>query len=220
MNHRWLTIIVTTFLAVIVFLFFWMRLQPVWEPESDSEETTALNQQTTATPTVTFVNPKKGAAEPKVTVVLFSDFQCQPCKDMADNLDVLLRTVPEVQVVWKDMPNESAHELSVPAAIAARCADDQGKFWEYHDMLFDRQVLLDESMLVTIASEVGLDTTKFQTCLDNQDPLPLVRKDYEEAVALAVTATPTIFIGKDRTTGLLSADEIIAAVNKQLSTEE
>jgi len=221
MQHRWLTLLVTAFLAAVVFSFFWIRLQPVWTPEKAKEQSAATTSQQTATaPTVTFVNPKKGAAEPKVTIVEFGDFQCQPCKDLAANLDVLLRTVPEVQVVWKDMPNDSAHEFAVLAAMAARCAANQGKFWEYHDALYNRQVLIDETTFASLALEIGLDTDKFQTCFDNQETLPLVRKDYDEAIALAVTATPTIFIGEERVTGLLTADELIALVNKQISAEE
>lgn len=220
MKHRWLTLLVTTFLTAVVFSFFWIRLQPVWTKEQAKEQSTAItSQQTITVPVVTFVNPKKGAAEPKITIVEFSDFQCQPCKDLATNLDVLLRTVPEVQVVWKDMPNESAHELSVPAAMAARCAENQGKFWEYHNALYDRQVLLDENSFASLAAEIGLDTNKFQTCFDNQETLPLIRKDFEEASALAVTATPTLFIGEERITGLLSSDELIAWVEKLMPQE-
>lgn len=219
MQHRWLTILVAAFLAAVVFLFFWLRLQPVWTPEQEADEQTtgAANQQTAIAPTITFVNPKKGAAEPKVTIVEFGDFQCQPCKDLADNLDVLLRTVPEAQIVWKDLPNESAHELAVPAAMAARCAANQGKFWEYHDALYERQIFITETTLSSLAVEIGLDADKFKTCFDNQETLPLVRKDYEEAMALAITATPTIFIGEERVTGLLTADELIALVREQLS---
>lgn len=218
MNHRWLTIIVATFIAAVIFIFFWLRLQPVWTPEKAEKQTNAVNQQTITTPTTTFVNPKKGAAEPKVTLVVFSDFQCQPCKDLSESLDVLLRTIPTVQIIWKDMPNESSHDLAVPAAIAARCAANQGKFWEYHDLIFDRQVLLNEEMFSTLAVEAGLDSDKFKTCYNNQETLPLVRKDYDEALSLSITATPTIFLGEDRVTGSLTADELIELVNQNIST--
>lgn len=220
MKHRWLTLLVTAFLSVVVFSFFWVRLQPVWTKEKAQEQSAAMaNQQNITAPTVTFVNPKKGAAEPKITIVEFGDFQCQPCKDLANNLDVLVRTKPEVQIVWKDMPNESAHKLAVSAAMAARCAANQGKFWEYHDALYDRQVLLDENSFASLASEIGLDTQKFQTCFDNQETLPMIRKDFEEATALAITATPILFIGEERLTGLLTTEELIAWVNKLMPTE-
>jgi protein-disulfide isomerase len=219
MNHRWLTLLVTAFLAAVVFLLFWLRLQPVWTPDKSKEtSSTAIITNPTAEPMVTFVNPRKGAAEPKVTLVVFGDFQCQPCKELAENLAAMLKSVPEAQIVWKDLPNESAHELAVPAAVAARCAADQGKFWEYHDVLFDRQVFLTEDSFETIAAELGLDQEKFSACFENQDTMPLIRKDFEEGQTLTITATPTIFIGSERMTGLLSTEELVNWAEEKITT--
>lgn len=220
MRHRWLTLLVVFFLAVVVFLLFYFRLQPVWTPDKSDNTEIQTTTQTLTAPTVTFVNPKQGAAEPKVTVVVFSDFQCEACKELSDNLTVLLNTVPEVQVVWKNMPNESAHPLAVPAAIAANCAGSQGKFWEYHDLLFENQVLLSENTFSQLATALELDETKFQTCYSNQDPLPLIRKDFDEGTALAITATPTMFIGEERVTGVMTADELIAWAKSKLPAAE
>lgn len=217
MNHRWLTLFVTAFIAAVVFLLFWLRLQPVWTPKVEEETNTAAIVNTTAEPMITFVNPRKGAANPKVTLVVFGDFQCQPCKELAENLDAMLKSIPEAQVVWKDLPNESAHELAAPAAMAARCAASQNKFWEYHDTLFDRQVFLTDTSFVTLAGELGLDTEKFSACFDSKDTLPLVRKDFEEGQALSITATPTIFIGNERMTGLLSVEELVSWAEEKIT---
>lgn len=220
MRHRWLTLLVISFLAAVVFLLFYFRLQPVWTPDKSDGKETQTSTQTLTAPTVSFVNPKKGAAEPKVIVVVFSDYQCGACKELDENLIVLTNTVPEAQVVWKNMPNESAHTLAVQAAIAAHCAGNQGKFWEYHDLIFDNQVMLSENLFSQMAAELELDMEKFQTCYDNQDTLPLVRQDFEEGLALSVTTTPTIFIGDERITGAMTADELIVWTKSKMTAAE
>lgn len=169
-------------------------------------------------PTVTFVNPSRGAETPAVTVVEFADFQCDACKTLSDNLEVLLRDYPDaVRVVWKDMPNEEAHPVATPAAVAAHCADRQGKFWEYHDLLFERQTYLSEDELTKIAVEAGLDTDAFARCYDARDTLGIVRKDYEEGLALGILATPTIFIGTESYAGALSSEQLSALIQEALA---
>ncbi|MFH1089746.1 MAG: thioredoxin domain-containing protein [Candidatus Uhrbacteria bacterium] len=217
-QHRWLTLLVITFLTAIIFLFFYLHLRPVWTPEKDKPK--SLTTITTiAAPTVTFVNPKKGASQPKLTIVEFGDYQCESCKDLSAALDVLIRTVPEIQVVWKDMPNDSVHDLATPSAIAARCADNQGKFWEFHDILFDKQIILSNELFPALAQELGLDKEKFSQCFENQETLPLVEKDLEEALALQITAVPTIFIGDERITGSLTAEELLSLVRTKINNQ-
>ena len=218
MPNRWITILIIAFTAIIVFIFFYLRLQPIWTPEIAQEKAAEKIEQTVGAPTVSFVNPKKGAAEPKLTIVEFGDFFCEPCREMAANMEVLIKTLPEVQVVWKNMPNDSAHELASTAAVAAHCAGNQGKFWEYHDELFDNQVVLNQDLFSTLAGNIGLDVVKFDKCLEKTETLPLVRKDLNEALALQLTALPTFFIGEERYTGLWSAEELIQLARETIST--
>ncbi|MFH1253200.1 MAG: thioredoxin domain-containing protein [Candidatus Uhrbacteria bacterium] len=215
---RWLTLLVITFITAVVFIFFFLRLRPVWTPEKEQSEA-ASTTATLETPTVTFINPAKGASQPKVTIVEFSDFQCPACKELATTLEVVLRTDPTVQLVWKDLPNESLHNLAVSTAIAARCAAAQGKFWEYHDAIFEDQITLSETKLKSLAQDLSLDIEKFQKCLTNQETLPLVKKDFEEGTALQITATPILFIGPERLAGAVTAEEILSVIKKQKTSE-
>lgn len=213
MQHRWLAFICIAALGLIVFIFFWYRNQPIEvvipEPEIEVGSLTE--------PTVTFVNPAKGAETPTVTIIKFGDFQCAACATLDDSLEVLMKTYPnDVRVVWKDMPNESAHPLATPAAIAAHCADRQGMFWQYHDALFERQSYLNESQFTQIATDLGLNIGKFQTCYDERDTLPIVKKDYQEGLALGITSTPTLFIGDQTVVGAVSTQDLVALVNEQL----
>lgn len=213
MPHRWLTFLSIGALGLMVFIFFWFRNQPIEMPTPQ----TAAPSGTLTSPIVTFVNPSKGAIEPTVTIVEFGDFECGACQTLMLSLEAILKTYPDqVRLVWKDLPNESAHPLATPAAIAAHCADRQGAFWEYHDALFARQSVLSEAAFAQIAQEVDLDAEKFQSCYDARDTLPIVKKDYEEGLALGLTATPTLFVGEEIFVGAVTLSELQEAVEKAL----
>ncbi|MFA4845056.1 MAG: DsbA family protein [Patescibacteria group bacterium] len=215
MSHRWLTFLTISVLSIIVFIFFGLRLRPIELPEPKLP----VEAGSLAEPTVTFVNPSQGSKDARLTMVIFSDFLCDACEMIATSLAVVLKTFPDdVRLVWKNMPNESLHNLATPAAIAAHCAADQGKFWEYHDELFARQTYLSESQFSQIASILGLNQDKFQTCYDEQDTLPIVTKDYEEGMALGITSTPTLYLGNELLIGAYDAQELISIVQEQLNS--
>ena len=213
MPHRWLTFFTIGILGLFVFIFFWLFNRPVEIPSP----TPSLDLGSLTEPVVTFVNPFMGAQEPTVTIVEFGDFQCAACKPLADTLETLVKIYPQdVRIVWKDMPNESVHPLATPAAIAAHCADRQGAFWQYHDALFARQSILSEAAFVQIAQEIGLDADKFQSCYDSRDTLGIGKKDYEEGLALGLTATPTVFVGSQMFVGAVTLADLQAAVESML----
>jgi len=215
MPRPWLVFLSIGTVSAIVLIFFFLRLQPIRPAQTDDLSGTpeSIDQ-----PSITFVNPSVGPANAKVTVVTFGDFQCEACKTLATNLATVHRSFPDdLKIVWKDMPNEEAHPLATKAAVAAHCADRQGKFWEYHDMLFDRQSYLSEEELTKAAADVGLDASAFERCTKNNDTLAVVRKDFEEGRALGILATPTLFIGADSSAGALSVAEITDLIQRELT---
>jgi protein-disulfide isomerase len=161
---------------------------------------------------VTFVDPKRGNVRGTVTLVEFGDYQCRYCGDMEAVLNAALRAHPNVVLVWKDLPNENIHRESVPAAVAARCAGRQGKFWEYHDLLFANQGDLGKDLYPRLAEELGLNVGRFTACLEGNDELPVIRRNIEEAIALGVDGTPYFFLGGVRLSGQISAKELEAAL--------
>lgn len=100
----------------------------------------------------------------------------------------------EVRVVYRDFPLTSIHADALPAALAAECAHEQGKFWEYHDLIFANQDQLDEVSLRGYAAQVGLDTASFDECLSSQKYLEEIQKDYSDGITYGVTATPSFFV--------------------------
>jgi protein-disulfide isomerase/uncharacterized membrane protein len=154
----------------------------------------------------------KGPAEAPVTVVEFSDFQCPACGQAFRDLHDLVRRRQDVRVVFRHFPldqscNEAmgrdVHPMACLAARAAECAAQQGKFWEYHDLLFENQSMLSRDALFAFARDTGLDIARFRTCLDDPATLDLVREDVRAGIALGVESTPTIFIDGRRVEGAL-----------------
>lgn len=215
MNNRWLSFIIIGFLSVSTFLFYASFVKTT--PKNSSEQNTALS--TLVEPTVTFVNPSRGAKEPRVTLIEFSDFACEHCATMQTALQAALRAYPnDVRHVWKNLPNPSAHEQAVDASVAAHCADRQERFWDYHDALFVRQSFLSEETFKQIANELKLDSDRFSLCMQSQDTNPIVEKDIEEARALGLIATPTLFIGKQKIVGAVSVEDLMNAIEQELSS--
>jgi len=213
MKHPWLTLLTFGFVGIIVLFFFGLYSQPLELPSNEPE-----NLPDISSPSVTVVNPTKGAEDPIVQIIEFGDFQCPHCAQLAKDLDTVTETFPgKVQIVWKDMPNTSTHPQAQQAAIAAHCAKRQGQFWAYHDQLFDQQNLLSESTYRSIAQDLELDMSQFSQCLETQNTLPVVRRDLEEALALELNATPTLFIGDKRLVGQISRQEIMGLVRQEIN---
>ncbi len=101
----------------------------------------------------------------------------------------------KVKYVVLDFPLESIHKNAFKAAEAARCAGEQGKFWEMHDRLFANQQALASNNLPQHAQALGLDVPKFQHCLDSEKYAADIRKDLAEGQKAGVTGTPGFFLG-------------------------
>jgi protein-disulfide isomerase len=139
--------------------------------------------------------PFKGPAKAPVTIVEFSDFHCPFCRQVLPTLAQLESKYREkIRLVFRDFPIESLHPGASKAHEAARCANDQGKFWAYHDKLFASPPKASPEILKALAKEVGLEPTGFDKCLDSGKYQAVVKKDVEEGNRLGVTGTPAFFI--------------------------
>ncbi len=140
-------------------------------------------------------DPFKGSKQAKVTIVEFSDFQCPFCARVGPTLKQIESTYGDkVQIVFRDFPLTSIHPLAQTAAEAANCATEQGKFWEYHDRLFENQAALQPDALKKHAAELGMDAGQFNACFDGGKYREDVMKDMQDAQRLGVTGTPAFFV--------------------------
>ena len=165
----------------------------------------------------------KGSADAPVTIVEFSDFECGHCKLAYEGLK---QTLPmygkDVQVRFHHYPLDAACNTGIPAggghkfaclaAMAAECAAEQGKFWEYHDTLFDNQPSFSRDELLGYADDLGLDRARFTACLDSDAPRAAIRQDVASGTKLGVESTPTLFLNGRTVRGALRGDTLGYAI--------
>ncbi|MBU1916243.1 DsbA family protein [Patescibacteria group bacterium] len=194
-----------TLVALLLLLIFGLAaVGPILKnKEVDGTEVPGLAK--SQTPSADFGNPSLGPAEAELVIFLYGDYQCAACTTFEQILQTIINEYPnQIRLVWKDLPNQRLHPEAWGAALAARCAREQGAFWEYHDTLMNNQAALNEANYPIFAQELGLDTESFETCRQERRTEPLVKRDVEEAINLGVSATPYLFIGDKKFSGSLS----------------
>jgi protein-disulfide isomerase len=142
-------------------------------------------------------DPKRVKGNPKarVMIVEFSDFQCPYCGQVEVTLkSVLAKHEGTVALAFRDMPISQIHPFAQGAAEAARCAAEQGKFWEYHDLLFADQGALDRNGLIAKAAKLQLDPKQFENCISSEKYKSQVQQDNQEGMRAGVSGTPGFFI--------------------------
>jgi len=144
-------------------------------------------------------DPVLGNADAGITILEFSDFQCPFCERaysgaVADFKASSYFTNGEVNLIYKQFPLNSIHPYAQKAAEASLCADEQGKFWEYHDMMFENQAALTVNDLKSYASQLGLNTGQFNSCLDNGKYVSEVAKETAQATSAGGQGTPFFVI--------------------------
>ena len=158
----------------------------------------------------------RGSQDAPVVFVEFADYECPYCQKVNPQLQQLKKEYGDkVALVYKDFPLPM-HHGSEKAAEAARCAGEQGKFWEYHDVLFySRQI--DVDALKEHARVLKLDGDKFDNCLDNGTEAAAVKQDLEEAKSLGLTGTPSFFVNGHFFSGVVDYGMLKDMVNQQLN---
>lgn len=156
---------------------------------------------------VTEASPELGALDAVVTVVEWADFQCPHCRTLAPVLEDLVHRFPgQVKFVFKFYPL-SGHPRGEPAARAAVAAQNQGKFWEMHHLLFENQMALEQADLEKYAKQLALDLPKFKADLVSKETTERVSKDKNQADSLGLQGTPLIYIdGREVDLSLLATD--------------
>jgi protein-disulfide isomerase len=162
-------------------------------------------------------SPSKGPSSAPVTIVEFSDFECGYCGRLSQTLNnVKIKYGDDLRIVFRQFPLQM-HPNAPKAAEASLCANDQGKFWEMHDLLFQEQRQLDVVALKDKASRLGLDRTAFDECLDSDQYSEQVAQDLRDGAALGVTGTPALFInGAPVQGGAVPFDVLAKLVDEEL----
>jgi protein-disulfide isomerase len=164
-------------------------------------------------------DPKRLRGNPKapVMIVEFSDFQCPYCHQVETTLRHLLaKYADRVSLAYRDFPLVQVHPQAEMAAEASRCAGEQGKFWEYHDQLFNA-TKLERSDLLGLAHALQLDEKQFESCMNSGRYTAEIQKDLEEGTQAGVAGTPGFFINGVPLSGAKSAEAFTRLIEQELS---
>ena len=163
-------------------------------------------------------DPSDGPASAPVTLVEFSDFQCPFCQRVMPTLkQVRAKYGDKVRVVWKDYPLTQIHPEAFAAAVAGNCANEQGKFWEFHDRLFPNQQALQPEFLKRYAADAGVDAAKFNACLDSTKYQQRVQDAIDAGTRLGVSSTPTVFVNGRVISGAQPFEVFAAVIDEELA---
>lgn len=150
----------------------------------------------------------EGNPEARYVFTVFADFECPMCAQVSSSLESLqARLSKDVAVAFRHYPLKG-HEQARLAAVAAECAAEQGRFWEYHERLFDRQADLGPESLLARARELGLDVERFRRSLESEAAAAVVDASKADGARLGIRATPTIFLNGEEIGGALTLDEL------------
>ncbi len=141
--------------------------------------------------------PSVGPANAPITLIEFSDFHCPFCKAAAPTIDQLMKNYPgKIRRIWRHFPLPM-HPGADKTHTASECAFEQGKFWEFHDKIFQFQGQFNEAVYEQLAGEIGLDKSKFQACISSDKSKAAVQQDVAKATEMGITGAPSfLFNGR------------------------
>jgi predicted DsbA family dithiol-disulfide isomerase len=167
------------------------------------------------------LGPSRGPDDAPVTIVEFSDYQCPYCKRAETVVRALLDRFPEqVRYVYRHFPLDSIHPDARGASEAAVCAEAQGRFWEYHDVLFEKAPAFASEQLVSYAAEIGLDMDAFEGCIEDEATRGRVQQDFAAGQQAGVNGTPAFFVNGISLAGSRPIDAFVELIQSELAAQE
>ena len=168
------------------------------------------------TPEIDELTPIKGAENAPITIVEYSDFECPFCQKVNPTIDSILEKYKgKVRIAYKHLPLDF-HKNAVSAALASAAANEQDKFWEFHDGLFANQTNLNQATYDKIAKELGLDMTKFAADMKSEKLADKVAKDTAEAKSFGIGGTPHFLINGIGLSGAQPESEFFNVIEEHL----
>lgn len=160
----------------------------------------------------------QGPADAPATLVEYGDFECPHCRQAYPIVkQIRNRMGPRLRFAFRNFPLTELHPHAQHAAEVAEAAGAQGKFWEMHDRLFERQFALDDEHLIAYAAELGLDGGRVARELAARTYKSRVRDDFMSGVRSGVNGTPTFFINGLRHDDSFDLETLLAALERELA---
>jgi len=192
--------------AAVIGLFAWRVI-----PRETPSVPAAVPPAPPVAPTVTFLDPVRGTRNAPHTIIEFGDYACPACAAAETELTSLMSAHPDIRLVWKDFPLPS-HPHAQGAAEAAHCAGDQGKYWEFHDLLMANQSRLGEAFYAESAAQLGLGGEAFATCMVSGRHAARVQASFDEGAAAGVDRVPYFFVNGRTFSGAVTGEMLRGAL--------
>jgi protein-disulfide isomerase len=170
-------------------------------------------------PIVSDADPTLGTKEAPIVIVQFADFECQYCQEQEKDLRTLVEKY-QARLIWKDYPQKDINSPSFQAALAGRCAQEQGKFWEYHDLLYSTNGDFRPTTLLNLADKAKINKQLFAGCLKSEKAKNLILANIQEANALGIQGIPFVYINDKDVMGQGDISEIEAIIKAEINTNE
>ncbi len=183
--------------------------------EQQQQQQAFVQQMKTNPKSVIGDSPSTGAKEAKIVLLEFSDFQCPYCASAHETLEKFMAAHQnQVTLVYKHLPLTQIHPEAMPAAKASWAAQQQGKFWEFQDALFENQQKLSEALYVETAKKLNLDLKKFNQDRNSEAATQAIQKDVEMAKKIGVTGTPFLIMNGEVVTDGAQLESLEATLKK------
>jgi protein-disulfide isomerase len=171
-------------------------------------------------PLDTKVDPTLGNQEAKVTIFYFSDYSCSYCFQQQLIIKNIYDKFKEsVRIIWKDYPENSLDSFSFLAAKAARCANEQGKFWDYNQLLYENKESFPEfknQLFLNLADKIKLNRDSFSQCLSSTEVDQNILENMTEAESLGIMGIPYIYVNDQNVLGSVSEEELESIIESEL----
>jgi protein-disulfide isomerase len=176
-----------------------------------------MKESATLTPPVSVRDHAQGPADAPLTLVEYGDYQCPFCGAAYPVVKQLQKALgKKLRFVFRNFPLTQMHPYALAAAETAEAAALQGKFWEMHDLIYERQEILEADILPVWAKEVGLDLEKFGAAIRQGDIAKRIKEDRASGIRSGVNGTPSFFINGTRHDGPPDYNSLGAALKQQL----
>lgn len=169
-------------------------------------------------PLVNNTDPSLGSDKAPIVIIYFADYECRYCqKQEAAIKNIMEQYRDKIRLVWKDYPERNVNSGSFSAAVAGRCAEEQGQFWPFHDRLFANGDKLDRELFMALAEKLNLKKGLFSGCLEDKEVAQLVKDNILEAEALDIKGVPFIFVNNQEIMGEATSEDLKKIIEIELN---
>ncbi len=209
--------------TVVLLIFAFILLNSFWDywsriKDMENFYKKRAQQLTQVSPQINPLDPIKGQPDAKVTIFEYSDFLCDPCKELQADLTAIEKFYGnKVRFVFKGLPI-TIHAQTRPALLAAYCAAEQNAFEQYKNLLYQDPLLLSKQKYREYANELNLNMENFNQCMETKKYESVLNQNLTDSLELQITSVPTLYINDQKVEGHLEFDNLKNIIDQELKS--